>query len=87
MPLDGVFEVELLQAAGKKSGGAVVEVCIAGQTLTHTVKETGHFQRFVPITIGSVRLETGEQTLTIKAKTKPGFGVMDLRRVVLREVK
>ncbi len=87
VPLDGVFEVELLQAAGKKSGGAVVEVCIAGQTLTHTVKETGHFQRFVPITIGSVRLETGEQTLTIKAKTKPGFGVMDLRRVVLRGVK
>jgi arylsulfatase A-like enzyme len=84
VPIKGTFEVELLQAAGKGSGGAVVEVSIAGQTFTHTVKETGHFQRFIPLTIGTVKLEAGEHTLTIKAKTKPGFGVMDLRRVVVR---
>lgn len=82
----GVYAVELLQAAGKNSGGAEVEISIAGQTLKHTVKETGHFQRFVPMTVDTVRLEAGEQTLTIRAKTKPGFGVMDLRRVTLRGV-
>ncbi|MFT3878279.1 MAG: hypothetical protein QM703_01305 [Gemmatales bacterium] len=82
----GVYAVELLQGAGKNSGGAEIEITIAGQTLKHTVKETGHFQRFVPFTVDTVRLDAGEHTLTIRAKTKPGFGVMDLRQVVLRGV-
>lgn len=86
VPHGGEYAVELLQGAGKGSGGATIEITIAGQMLKHTVKETGHFQRFLPITIGTVRLEAGEQTLTIRAKTKPGFGVMDLRRVALRGV-
>lgn len=82
----GVFAVELLQAAGKGSGGAVIEIQIGAQMLTHTVKETGHFQRFIPITIGTVKLDAGTHGLTIRAKTKPGFGVMDLRRVTLRGI-
>lgn len=86
VPKSGVFDVELLQGAGKGSGGAQVEITIADQTLKHTVKETGHFQRFVPITVGTVQLDEGVHTLTIRAKTKPGFGVMDLRQVVLRGV-
>jgi len=86
VPKAGVYAVELLQGAGKGSGGAEVEITIADQTLKHIVKETGHFQRFVPITVDTVRLGEGEHTLTIRAKTKPGFGVMDLRQVVLRGV-
>jgi hypothetical protein len=86
VPKAGAYDVELLQGAGKGSGGAEVEITIAGQTLKHTVKETGHFQRFVPITVDTVRLDKGVHTLTIRAKTKPGFGVMDLRQVVLRGV-
>lgn len=86
VPKAGVYEVELLQGAGKGSGGAVVEITIGDQTLTHTVKETGHFQRFVPLAVGTVNLDAGKYTLTIRAKTKPGFGVMDLRQVVLRGV-
>ncbi|HQR08079.1 MAG TPA: sulfatase-like hydrolase/transferase [Gemmatales bacterium] len=86
VPKAGVYAVELLQGAGKGSGGAEVEISIADQTLKHTVKETGHFQCFVPITVDTVRLEEGVHVLTIRAKTKPGFGVMDLRQVVLRGV-
>ena len=86
VPKAGVYEVELLQGAGKGSGGAVVEITIGDQTLIHTVKETGHFQRFVPLTVGTVNLDAGQYTLTIRAKTKPGFGVMDLRQVVLRGI-
>ena len=55
------------------------------QTLTMKVEETGHFQRFVPRTIGTLTLDRGRTyTLTVRARTKPGPAVMDLRRVVLR---
>jgi len=36
------------------------------------VVETGHFQRFVPRTIGTLTLEPGRHTLTLRAMTKPG---------------
>src|SRR5262249_22748660 len=41
-PHAGAFEVELLQGCGKGSGGADVEVTVAGQTLALKVEETGH---------------------------------------------
>jgi arylsulfatase A-like enzyme len=84
-PKAGSFEVQLLQGCGKGSGGAEIEVAAAGQTLAMTVEETGHFQRFIPRTIGTVKLEQrGKYTLSVKAKTKPHGAVMDLRRVTLR---
>jgi len=47
----------------------------------------GHFQRFIPRTIGTVKIERpGRQTLTVRARSKRGPAVMDLRRVVLRPV-
>ena len=86
-PRAGTFEVVVLQGCGKESGGAEVEVEVAGRTLRWTVEETGLFQRFVPRTIGTVRLESpGPHTLAVRARTKPGPAVMDLRRVVLRAV-
>lgn len=84
-PHPGTLAVELLQGCGKGSGGAEIAVIVAGQTLTMKVAETGHFQRFVPRAIGTVRIaEAGRYTLTVRANTKPGPAVMDLRRVVLR---
>jgi arylsulfatase A-like enzyme len=84
-PHGGTFVVEMLQGCGTGSGGAQVAVNIAGQTLVMTVEETGHFQRFVSLNIGTVRLaEAGRYTLTVRARTKPGPAVMDLRRMVLR---
>jgi arylsulfatase A-like enzyme len=84
-PHAGTFEVQLLQGCGKGSGGAEVEITVAGQTLTMKVEETGHFQRFVPRVIGTVKLEkAGPCTLALKARSKPNAAVMDLRRIVLR---
>jgi arylsulfatase A-like enzyme len=84
-PNAGVFDVELLQGCGKGSGGAEVEVTVAGQTLALKVEETGHFQRFVPRPVGTVKLEKpGRYTLAVKARSRPGAAVMDLRRVLLR---
>ncbi len=85
VPHAGSFEFELLQGCGTGSGGATVEVEVNGQTLSMTVEESGHFQRFVPRTIGTVRFEKpGQYQITVRAKSKPGPAVMDLRRVTLR---
>ena len=85
VPAAGVFQVQVLHGCGKGSGGAEVEVTVNHQTLTMMVEETGHFQRFVPRMVGSVRFDqAGRHTLAVRAKTKPGAAVMDLRRVVLR---
>ena len=78
------FDVEILQACGKGSAGSEIEVAIGKEKLTTKVEETGHFQRFVPRTIGAVSLEAGKATLAVRALTKPGGAVMDLRRVMLR---
>jgi hypothetical protein len=84
VPNAGKFDVEILQACGTASAGSEVEIVIGKKTLTTKVEATGHFQRFVPRTIGTLTLEAGETTLTVRAKTKPGVAVMDLRRIVLK---
>jgi len=84
VPSAGKFEVEILQACGKGSGGSDIDIAIGKQSLTMKVEETGHFQRFIPRTIGTLTLEAGPTTLTVRARTKPGAAVMDLRRIVLR---
>ena len=84
VPGAGTFEVEFLLGCGKGSGGAEVAVTVGGQALSLKVEETGHFQRFVPRRLGTVNLKPGRYTLAVRAKSKPGAAVMDLRRVVLR---
>ena len=84
-PHAGRFEVEMLQGCGKGSGGAEVEVTVAGQSFAMQVEETGHFQRFIPRTIGVVTLQKpGRHALSVRARSKSGPAVMDLRRVTLR---
>jgi arylsulfatase A len=86
VPRAGKLDVEVLQACGKGSGGSEVEIAVTGQPpLTMKVEETGHFQRFVPRTIGSLTFAApAKVTLTVSAKTRPGAAVMDLRQIVLR---
>jgi arylsulfatase A len=84
VPNAGKFDVEILQACGKGSGGSEIAIAIGGQSLAMKVEETGHFQRFIPRSAGTLTLEAGPATLTVRAKTKPGVAVTDLRRIVLR---
>ena len=80
----GKFNVLPLQGCGKGSGGAEVEFAIDGQVLKMTVQDTGGFQEFVERNIGTVDLQPGPHTLTVKPLTKPGHAVMDLRQVTLK---
>jgi arylsulfatase A len=85
VPNAGIFDVEVLQGCGKGSDGSEIEIAVKGQALTMTVEATGHFQRFIPRMIGTLTFDApGRQTLTLRAKTKSGGAVMDLRRIVLR---
>jgi arylsulfatase A-like enzyme len=82
----GAFTVELLQGCGKGQGGSVVEVELGGKKLAHTVKDTGGWQAFEAIEVpGEVRIDkAGRHTLTVRAKSKKGVAVMDLREVRLK---
>lgn len=84
VPTAGDYELEVQQGCGPDNGGAEVAIEVAGQTLTFTVQETGHFQHMIQRTIGSVKLPAGASTLAVKPRTRPGKAVMDLRRIVLR---
>ncbi|MCI0700435.1 MAG: sulfatase-like hydrolase/transferase [Planctomycetia bacterium] len=84
----GSFTVEVLQGCGKGSGGAEVEIAVGDEKLTFTVKDTGGFQNFEAREVGTLKIEkAGRHSLTVKAKTKPGAAVMDLRQIVLKPVK
>lgn len=84
----GAFTVEVLQGCGKGSGGAEVELAIGGAKVTFTVKDTGGFQNFEAREVGRLTVEkAGRHTLTVKALTKPGVAVMDLRQIVLKPAK
>jgi hypothetical protein len=81
----GTFAVEVLQGCGKGSGGAEVELAVGVSALTLTVKDTGGFQNFEAREVGTLTVEKpGRHTLTVKAKTKPGVAVMDLRQITLK---
>jgi arylsulfatase A-like enzyme len=82
----GRYEVEVQYGCGTGSGGSIVRIDVAGQSLEWTVTETGHFQSMIQQTIGEVDLPEGPVTVEVRPQSKPGPAVMDLRRVVLRPV-
>lgn len=84
----GTFDIHLWQGCGPGSGGSEVSVTAAGQTVTFKVEETAHFQDFKERVVGRVKFEkAGPQGLEIRARSKPGPAVMDVRMIVLTPVK
>jgi len=83
----GTFELEVWQGCGKGQGGSDVSVEIDGQSVDFVVEETGHFQIFLPRSLGRIQLSTaGKHTLAIKPKRKQAGAVMDIRQVRLLPV-
>ncbi|MGV3531977.1 MAG: hypothetical protein ACO1QR_06370 [Chthoniobacteraceae bacterium] len=79
----GTYAVEVLQGCGKGQDGSEAVVSVGGETLPMVVEDTGHFQNFVPRTVGKVVLPEGAHTVFIRAKMKKGVAVMDVRQVRL----
>jgi arylsulfatase A-like enzyme len=91
----GGAEVEIALDAPKAPGepgasapGVSPGTSAPGVSLTFTVKDTGGFQNFEPRAVGTLKVEkAGRHTLTVRAKTKPGVAVMDLRQITLKPAK
>jgi arylsulfatase A len=84
----GRFAVEALVGCGTGSGGSTVEFRCGDQALKLTVPETGGFQQFVPLPLGQFTIDsTGRHRLEVRATSKPGVAVMDLREVKLTPVR
>jgi hypothetical protein len=82
----GTFEVELWQGCGTDQGGSDVDVLVNDQTLNFKVEDTGHFQKFVPRSLGQVKFEkAGTYTLEIHPKNKMKGAVMDVQKVILKK--
>ena len=81
--LGGRFDVEILQGCGTGHGGSNVAIEVAGQNREFTVKDTGHFQNFVPRKIGTVRLAKGGHRFWLKPIRKATGAIMDVRRIRL----
>lgn len=79
----GEFRVTMRYGCGNGSGGSVVDISIAGQTIPFTVKETGGFQNWQEVELGKVTLPAGRHTLSLRPKSKPGMAVMDVQWVGL----
>lgn len=80
----GVFRVEALIGCGTGSGGARVEFRVGDDVLKYEVVETGGFQNFVKRELGNVTIDKpGRHRLEVRARSKPGPAVMDLRQVKL----
>jgi hypothetical protein len=79
----GTYAVHIWQGCGKGSGGSEVEITCGGQSVKFTVEDTGHFQNFRERVVGKLKIEGSLQVLEVRALSKPGAAVMDLRQVIL----
>jgi arylsulfatase A len=80
----GEYRIDVLYGCGPGNGGSTVELQVGTQTLTFAVRETGHFQRFISETVGTVPLEKNTAVRVIaRPRTKAADAVMDLRQISL----
>lgn len=83
----GEFVLEALVGCAAGSEGSVVEFRIDPVVLSLKVPATGGFQSFQPQRLGPFRLDgAGRHRLEVRATSKPGPAVMDLRQVRLVRV-
>jgi alpha-L-fucosidase len=81
----GAFEVALTMACDKGVGGSEFVLAAAGQELKGKVADTGSWTQFETMRLGTLKLEkAGKVTLSLKATSKPGLAVMNLRTVDLK---
>ena len=81
----GTFDVQITLACDRGTGGSEYVVAVADRQLKGKVEETGSWTAFKTETLGTLSIEkAGKHTLSIKAVSKPGTAVMNLRSIVLK---
>ncbi len=79
----GEYDVAMTVAAAADSADAEFTVEVGPQQLEGRVPATGSWTERKTLELGRVKLAAGDQVLTVKAKTKPGYAVMNLFGVKL----
>ncbi|MHB9008617.1 MAG: DUF5077 domain-containing protein, partial [Limisphaerales bacterium] len=81
----GTFSVEATYACEPGSGGSDCAMVIGESELRVTVEPTGGWNDFQTVTVGQITVDkAGDHTVVVKALSKPGSGVANLRSIVLR---
>jgi hypothetical protein len=87
---EGEFDVQIWQGCGAGQGGSTATFRFypwgslePTTELSHTVKDTGHWQNFEPIELGTAKLDRGKYRLRVDATKKAKAAVMDLRQILL----
>ncbi|MCC6230558.1 MAG: alpha-L-fucosidase [Phycisphaerales bacterium] len=81
----GEYLVEAELGCADASAGAKMKLETPGGTLEFTVPATGGWQQYRTIELGRVKLPPGEHTVVLRALTKPGEAVVNVRSIVLRK--
>ena len=80
----GAFEVSIDIACQDESAGAEVELVFEpGGTLAFTVPATGGWQQYRTLELGRVTLPFGSHRAILRAKSKPGEAVCNVRSIAL----
>lgn len=80
----GQYVVELQYSCADGSEGSTFELAVGRAKLTGRIAApTGSWETFRMMNLGTVRLDQGEATLSIRPVAKPGLAVMNLCRVRL----
>jgi len=98
----GDYEITLMYTCPEQDVGAVVSVEIGGERIEGALtrphdpepvpspdlvpRKEVYEKIWAPLRLGQVRLPAGETRLSVKALTKPGSSVMDLKSVRIRRV-
>jgi len=82
----GEFDVEITYAC-TDPGGSEYVVEVGDQKLEAKVESTGSWTSFETKPLGRMKLGEDRHTLTVKAKSKVGEGVMNLQSIVLTPAK
>lgn len=83
---EGKFDIQIFQGCGGDNAGSEVSVWVDDKEMNFTVVDTGGFQNWKAIDLGSVELTKGDHLVSIKPKTKTGKAVLDVQKVVLTPV-
>ncbi len=83
----GKFQLQVVQGCGTGNGGSEVGLWLNDKQHKFTVQETGGFQNWKSLDLGTVELEEGANSLTIKPLSKTNKAVMDVHKVLLKPVE
>ncbi len=83
----GEYSVEVEVACAVASAGAKVQLEAPAGNMEFTVPPTGGWQRYQVLSLGHLKLGAGAHSLVLRASTKPGEAVANVRSVTLRAMK